>query len=498
LLWQSRTELRSENLIADLEINLPKPDYPVNYLLDGQQRLSTICGAMYWKGQNPTSGWNIAYDLRKETFFHLESMDDPPLHQVRVNKLSDASAFFGHLASISTDDKDALNESGKRLFNRFKDYKVATVTLGDMSLQDVAPIFERINSSGTPLTIVDLMRAATWSPEFDLIDSIDGLLGEFTDKGFAGIDRKVVLRNLSASAGGGFSVESIDSLRNYSADQLKTATTLTEESYRRAVDFLVTQIRVENATVLPYKNQLTVLSEIFRLIPSPNASQYAAISQWFWRTAVAGYFGGWNTGNMTSDQHAVAAFAEGKTDSITPALAKPRSDIWKTRVFRRDNAHAKLLAIVLAHHHPMDLLTLQAIDITKALAWTNAKEFHHFFPKKFLERRGESQGKINCLANIVMLTSASNKIISDLAPSTYLVQVAKESGERLPEILESNLIPRAAFEAALRDDFDSFLELRSQYIHDAVLSKAGWSESEESDEAASDPSLDSEEEDTLE
>jgi uncharacterized protein with ParB-like and HNH nuclease domain len=40
LLWQSRQELRSENQIADLEIKLPKPDYPVNYLLDGQQRLS--------------------------------------------------------------------------------------------------------------------------------------------------------------------------------------------------------------------------------------------------------------------------------------------------------------------------------------------------------------------------------------------------------------------------------------------------------------------------
>ncbi len=48
LLWQSRQELRSENRIADLEIELPRPDYPVNYLLDGQQRLSTICGALFW------------------------------------------------------------------------------------------------------------------------------------------------------------------------------------------------------------------------------------------------------------------------------------------------------------------------------------------------------------------------------------------------------------------------------------------------------------------
>jgi uncharacterized protein with ParB-like and HNH nuclease domain len=55
LLWQSKQELRSESRIADLEILLPKPDYPVNCLLDGQQRLSSICGALYWKGGDVNS-----------------------------------------------------------------------------------------------------------------------------------------------------------------------------------------------------------------------------------------------------------------------------------------------------------------------------------------------------------------------------------------------------------------------------------------------------------
>src|SRR5690349_1178759 len=42
LLWQSRQELHNQNSIADLEINLPKPDYPVNYLLDGQQDRKSV------------------------------------------------------------------------------------------------------------------------------------------------------------------------------------------------------------------------------------------------------------------------------------------------------------------------------------------------------------------------------------------------------------------------------------------------------------------------
>jgi hypothetical protein len=476
LLWQSRQELRSENSLADLEIRLPKPDYPVNYLLDGQQRLSTICGALYWHGKDPESSWNIAYDLRKESFFHLGSLDDPPLHQVRMNKLPDASAFFGHVANIATEDRDQLRERANRLFNRFKDYKVAAVTLGDMSIQDVAPIFERINSSGTRLTIVDLMRAATWSPEFDLIDTIDLLLDELRTKGFAGIDRKVVLRNLSAAAGGGFSVESIDLLRNHSAEALRSAAQATEEAYRRAVDYLVTQIRVESAEVLPYKNQITVLAEIFRCLPSPTGEQYEAITHWFWRTAVSGYFGGWDTGSMASDQAAVQEFGAGKTRTIDIALSKPAADIWESRTFRLNNAHAKLLAIVLAHHHPIDLLTGQKIDISKALAWINSKEFHHFFPRKYLEKKGEKQQRINSLANFIMLSSASNKKISDSSPSEYLSSVASVAGDKLDGWLASNLIPREAFDAALGDDFNSFLRIRAEYIHAAVMSKAGWSD----------------------
>jgi hypothetical protein len=250
-----------------------------------------------------------------------------------------------------------------------------------MSIQDVAPIFERINSTGTRLTIVDLMRAATWSPEFDLIDAIDGILAELDAKSVSGVDKKVILRNLSAAAGGGFSTDSIDNLRDLTAEALMEAVDETKESCKRMVDFLATQIRVESAEVIPYSNQLTVLAELFRRLPSPTADQYAAIQRWFWRTALAGYFGGWNTGNMSADLAAIRRFAEGASDEIEVGAIQPSADIWRARTFRANNAHAKLLAIVLS----IDLLTGQRIDTTQALAWTNSKEFHHFFPQDFLK-----------------------------------------------------------------------------------------------------------------
>lgn len=343
-----------------------------------------------------------------------------------------------------------------------------------MSIQDVAPIFERINSQGTPLTIVDLMRAATWSPEFDLIDSIESILDDLETKGFARVDKKVVLRCLNASTGGGFSADSIsDHLRKHTPDVLKHGVEDTREAFKRTVDFLATQIHIPSAEILPYINQLVVLTEIFRQIPKPNSAQYAAINRWFWRTSHSEYFSGWNTGMMSRDMKAVIEFASGNKD-IELAASKPSNRVWTDKTFRANNAHSKLLAIVLGNCKPKDMLTGQAIDVSKALAWVNAKEYHHFFPQEFLIKSGVSNSKINCLANIIMLTSASNKTISDKAPSKYLADVIKVAGNNLNHILQSNLIPQSAFDAALKDDFDTFLEIRSEALNEHVAQNACW------------------------
>lgn len=202
-------------------------------------------------------------------------------------------------------EKNELKLAAKDLFDRFKDYKIATVTLHDMSLEAVAPIFERINSKGTPLTIVDLMRAATWSEDFDLIDSIEDILSELDLKNFGGIERKTILRSLSAASGGGFSESSIDQLRKHEADSLKSAAVNTKTAYAKAVDFLSTEIHIPADSQIPYANQVVVLGELFRVLPKPTGPQLSAIRDWFWRSAISGYFGGWNTGNMAADQQAV-------------------------------------------------------------------------------------------------------------------------------------------------------------------------------------------------
>lgn len=471
LLWQSRQELASERAIAGLPIADRRPDYPVNYLLDGQQRLSTICGALHWRpNEDPNSIWNLVYDLTRQEFMHLNTLDEPPLSQIPLRLLSHPANFFRRTAALEDETHRARADA---IFNRLQDYMIAAVTLGDMSINAVAPVFERINSTGTRLTIVDLMRAATWSPAFDLRDSIDEILAVLSDKNFGSIDRRTVLRSIAAVADLGFATENIDQLRTKSPEELRGRVTEAEAGARRAVDFLVTHLRVPRSEALPYMNQMAMLVALFDKVPSPTSAQLEAIETWFWRTTLSGYFGGWNSGQMATDHRSISEFAAGGTDALEVASALPRADVWRVRQFRANSAISKMLALMLSFRQPVDLMTGQAIDTDKALAWSNDKEFHHFFPRAHLHRAGVSSGKANAVGNIVMLSSASNITIRDDSPRSYLGRIAQEVGENvLIQRLERSLVPEAAYRAALADDYNTFLRLRAEHLHTHALGLA--------------------------
>jgi hypothetical protein len=473
LLWQSRQELASERTIAGLGIADRKPDYPVNYLLDGQQRLSTVCGALHWTpGTDPESLWNIVYDIPGTRFVHLHTLDDPPLTQIPLRLLSDPANFFRRVAAI---ESEAHRSSADALFNRFQDYMIAAVTLGDMSIDDIAPIFERVNSKGTPLTIVDLMRAATWDPDFDLRDEIDGILAALADRSYGAIDRKTILRSVAAGAGYGFSVDDIDKLRNNNVPELRKSIAEVTEAAKKAVDFLTTHIRAPRPQSLPYANQFAVLTEIFRRIPAPRNDQFSQLEIWFWRTTLSGYFAGWNTGQMSGDWAAIKTFSEASAGTpLEVSASLPRKDIWKITQFRANSAVSKMLALMLSYESPVDLLTGQRLDPGKSLSWSNDKEYHHFFPKDFLKSLDFPVGRANSAANIVLLSSVSNIRISNSAPVDYLSRLIAEIGRAATiDRLKTLLISEEALDCALANDYQGFLDARSKTLHERALQLVG-------------------------
>lgn len=479
LVWESKQDLASKRSIADLKIAERSEAYPVNYLLDGQQRLSAICGVIHWTPGDPKSVWNVFFDLKTNRFQHSDHNDDLPVHQIPLRRMANAPDFYRRLTPI---DDELMRGRADLLFTRFLEYQVPLVTLGDMSIEDVAPVFERINSTGTRLTIYDLMRAATWSPEFDLGNTVDGIRSSLESKKYHTLDSKTFLRTLGAAAGGDFSAQSIDALRDLSLERLTAAADAMKASALRAADFLATEIAAPRAESLPYSNQFAVLCEVFRLIPTPSDTQLQEIKRWFWRTTLSGYFGGWDSGQMTQDTRKLRSFAAGDSESLGDGGVIPTASLWKIKPFRSNSAVSKMLALMLAAGAPLDLVNGQRIDVDKSLAWSNDKEYHHLFPQAYLARVGVSATQANVVGNMVLLTSISNIQIKDKAPSEYLQAIIDTSGRpALVERMLSNLVPESALEYALRDDYVGFLTARSEFLHDHVVNLTGASTGPEED-----------------
>jgi hypothetical protein len=196
LLWRTKEKLRAERNIG--EFSLPSTDdmEPTDYVLDGQQRLTVIYSCL--GATEAEGGFAVVYDLAEEQFLRIP--DVIKLHQFPLRKMFNTTQLLNFRAAVQTaTNGKEYQERLDSIIGAFTEYRVPVVTLKDLTVEEVCPIFERINSSGTKLSTYDLMVAATWNRDFDLNDEVDEIRDSLTPKGFGDIDRETVLKCISAA-----------------------------------------------------------------------------------------------------------------------------------------------------------------------------------------------------------------------------------------------------------------------------------------------------------
>ncbi len=124
----------------------------------------------------------------------------------------------------------------------------------------------------------------------------------------------------------------------------------------------------------------------------------------------------------------------------------------------------------LQQYSPKNLTNRLDIDISHALSAYNKKEYHHFYPRAYLKGIGKSE-KSNVLANIVMITSAANKSISDNSPSLYVPALIEQLGDNCDKVFRSNLLPLPSQFDYESEQYERFLAERGNVLSNFIESE---------------------------
>jgi len=463
LLWRTQVKLATERNIGDFR--LPETDdlTPTDYVLDGQQRITVIYSCL--GAPDTETGFAVVFDLQKNVF-----QPKPDQHNALsfpLRWLYETTKLLDFRTGLKTyPDHETYQTRLDALIAAFTNYKLPVVTLKDLSIEEVCPIFERINSSGTKLSTYDLMVAATWSQTFDLNDETGKIATALEPKGFGTIDPNTLLKCLAAVKFASIKKDDILALRNV-ADEMDALVDDTSSALLKAVDLLSTEFRIHSWDFLPYEALLIVITYAFSKAHGLSTDQLKRIRIWFWRAAFAERYRVGGENFVTNDLKVVLNFVtEGLGDSADLGVPPSREQVANT-IFRINNSRARAFVLSLAVRRPRNITNGASIDTAEALSIFNKKQFHHVFPRAHL-RRIEAPEEHNSIINICMLTASENNSISDDDPKEYVPECVAKLGDSADAVFQSNLLPPPSdFDYTIRTYAD-FLASRSAIVSEYI------------------------------
>jgi hypothetical protein len=459
LLWETNYDLTAKRNIGGYKLPESKADYPINYVLDGQQRITSIFSVFSYglEYDNPDQNINldIHYDIVNKIFASKKDIID-------INKALPLKLLFDNHNFNSFIRKQNFTEEETiqidNLQKIFLNYEIPTVTIKKRSKSEVGVIFERINNTGTPLVTLDLMVAWTWMEDFHLKEKFQVIYDSLKNKNFGKLKDKILLQCLSAILQKTTKTSEIlkldPTLVRGSIDHLK-------RSLDKAIDYISTQFNAKSEDFLPKAQQIVALSYFFSQTKSPTLPQAKIIQNWFWRTSFSDRYSASTDSKMDEDIVFMDEVLLGTFTGISRYASQINEDSLIKQSFSKSNPYVRAILLLLAKLNPLDLTNGQKIDTGESLSDYNKKEYHHIFPNAYLKGSLKTSSEINSICNFCFLPASSNKVISNRAPSIYFKSLIPQ--DHINDILDSNLIPKrmAIYE---KDDYTAFLAERASLL----------------------------------
>ena len=365
LVWDTEKGIQSTPRIGPLGIQ-PSPDGSVGYLLDGQQRVSTLAGTLrLTDDMDPVVDhidWRVYYDLDEQTFIdHRKLAADSDPRYFPVRSLLNTAGFFEACRRIhdQADDRRRAQrrlDEADRLSSAFRDYQLPLIHIREADLESAVTVFARLNRTGRKMAADELVSALTYQEgQFHLTSMLDGFKAELRKLGFGSLDRAFLLRSvLAALEEDIYAKEWADLMvRPEVRERLPGAFKAATQGIRLALGMLK-RFGVTSDRLLPYGLQLVLLGEFHRLCPQPAETTVELLRRWFWVTSFTGWFGGVNTTQAKRALDEIRNLANGRGDTFSVVDLETPAQPFPDR-FDARSARVRAFLLYLASLRPRSL-----------------------------------------------------------------------------------------------------------------------------------------------
>ncbi len=478
ILWQTDERINDIKNIGNLELPETPEGSKVQYVLDGQQRITSLyaarLGAEIQKtGEKRITDYKrIVVNLDEE----LGKNDDQiitaePTGDKHIS-LSDVLNFnYRKIKELeerfNKDELDLIYSYSKA----FEKYDFSIVVLRKEDIDSAIEVFTRINTGGQTLTLFEIMSAKTYDQElgFDMQAKWEGFIEELKETKYEGVSNTVVLTLLSLI------------LSPIKECKRKTILKLSKEeiienwenaitALKESIDYFRTTYRIPVSQLLPYDLLLVPFAYFFfhkKDKPSPEQRKY--LEEYFWRMSLSSRYSSSTETRLAQDIKRIDQILKNKRpeySDIKVNLDSPQTLIDTN--FRASNSYCKAILCLLAYQEPKDFQDNGKINLDNSwLRVANSKNYHHFFPKKHLEKKGVENS--NSLVNITFVSDRLNKRkIGASAPSNY-VNAFKEENPDIKKSLNSHFIELSF--GIDSDDYREFLAARAKRIYDELKAR---------------------------
>ena len=487
ILWKTKQELSEIRDFGGLSIPDKDTGRYTSYVIDGQQRLTSLLFALKGLKTSDTDYSNICVSLiannEEQIVFDTLPEDSSPDDFVALKDLYSAVALGG-------------THSDKRLeyYQTLLQYNVSVIEIDDekLDLNDVIDIFERLNLGGKRLSLLSIISARSYqSPGiddegneiigFDLSKEFDDFNDGLKSNNYGKISDSTFLQSIAACI-----IEKVNRaeiLKNLDAEEIRNKYQSIKTAILAAIEHLKgNSYGVRVFSLLPYEPILVSFAYFHYKIGNSQIApiQESYLIDYFWRCVLGKRYNKSTDTNLNNDILKIKKIVNSETPNQEQIVLSPKA-LFENGKYKISSAFTKGMLCLMAQESPQSFAIGRTINITNDAVSNKAdRQLHHFFPQKCsaILSNDDYKKDVDNVINIVFMDALTNNQIDNRNPSVYIPEYSERTPEENPlpnaeiipafgDILSTHYISLEGF-GIENDNYHLFINSRSRAFYNKL------------------------------